>query len=84
MCVYLGVCVHVYGSHRSTSSSSFFIHHLSFATEPRAHQLASKLQGSSGFCLPSTRITGTCLHAQLFYMGADNLNSVLKPAWQVC
>lgn len=84
VCRPVRVCAHVYDSHRSISSSSSFVHHLSLATEPRAHQLVSELQGSSGFCLPSTRITGTCHCAQLFYMGADNLNSVLKLAWQVC
>lgn len=40
MCVYLCMCAHVDGSHRLISSSSFLVHHLSFATEPRANQLA--------------------------------------------
>lgn len=39
------------------------------------HWLANELLGSTCFCLSSARVTGICVYALLFYVGAGGLNS---------
>lgn len=72
MCVRLCICVYTHGSYGSVSSSST-VPRLSFAAEPRDHQVASGLQGPSSFCATCTKITHS--HAEPSYMGAHDLNS---------
>lgn len=70
-CVYVCTYMAAVGQHLVLLLSPI----LSFAAEPRAHQVASKVQGSPWFCLPCTKMTGTRSHAEPSSMGAHDLDS---------